>query len=74
MTMDQIDLHPTNFGHLNCEYARAREAIDQELHCRTEKRKAKLAVIGLLGGQIHHPNSPKLRKFVQFPDNTKAVF
>lgn len=72
--LENINLNPNNKGHLNVEYARARDAIEHELHNRHEKRTAKMAVIQLLGGKVVHPRSPKLRNFVMFNDNTKAVF
>lgn len=71
---DNININPGNVGHLNCEYARARDAINGGLNNRHDKRAAKLAVIGLLGGKLVHPKNPNLRNFVLFNDNTKAVF
>jgi len=72
--LDNININANNIGHLNVEYARARDAIEHELHNRHEKRTAKVAVITLLGGRIVHPKNNKLRNFVLFADNTKAVF
>lgn len=72
--LDQVNIDPKGFGHLNAEYGRARTAIEAEVLGRKNIRAAKMAVIKMLGGTLHEPVATHLRKFVQFPDNTKAVF
>ncbi len=68
----------------NVEYAKCRAVIEREAKNRMEKRRAKQIVIEFLGGKVmpgqevitkKHGEyvNKKLRAYVVFPDNTKAV-
>ena len=67
-------------AHASVNYAKARLAIEPVAKNRAEKRRAKMIVVEHFGGKVVHadpdPKKPRLKAsiFVEFPDNSRAIF
>lgn len=70
--LDSVNINTRAIGHLNVEYAKAREAIEATMPNRAQKRQAKMQVIAVLHGKIEHPKGNR-KAFVRFIDDTKAT-